>query len=468
MLSNLDVSTNPNNVNCKHLEIKNLNQNLREIQRLYINWNLDPGYKKTLEEWELKYGLHDWAIWRTKINENLILTSLFNTPFILNQNNKSFVSQNQSNDITNKDNNDAIQARLVSLSNENFSDLNNFNFQIDPSVARFIYYYGFTKQKPLIDPESYMFYGIPRIKLDILSKKDHISENINTVIVNAKDQDEFCQFSMKNEKNCELDVPITKIETEDLKNSFKQKIDFPENQDNNLKLEIKNSTNSSIKRHESYRMSSHPPKQLTIQTNDDQNKLSKPNSIRSNRSDFKLNSVNSSLKNAAIVTPSTPNRNLNRNNIFSNCPTSIKAELKALRTNSEPAPIITGINVKEKVKAFESVAENNINKSTPIKGDSNKNLLEKKNTNDMKDIKMNTNINLFDTKKSWSIIKNSRNVSLEKNSNENNKLLANNEKIEQNQQKEHIQNKNDDLPHTNMNIRNNSVTFVSTHQTLVY
>ena len=144
MLSNLDVSTNPNNVNCKHLEIKNLNQNLREIQRLYINWNLDPGYKKTLEEWELKYGLHDWAIWRTKINENLILTSLFNTPFILNQNNKSFVSQNQSNDITNKDNNDAIQARLVSLSNENFSDLNNFNFQIDPSVARFIYYYGFT------------------------------------------------------------------------------------------------------------------------------------------------------------------------------------------------------------------------------------------------------------------------------------------------------------------------------------
>jgi hypothetical protein len=456
MVNNLEILSNVNNLNNKHLEMKNLNYNLSEIQRLYVNWNLDPGYKKNLEELELKYGLHDWAIWRTKINENLIITSLFNTPFILNQNNKSFVSQNLSNDTIDKENSETIQSRLIILPNENFSD-HNFNFQIDPTVARFIYYYGFTKQKPLIDPESYMFYGIPRVKLNLLPRKDEISENIKTIIVNTKDHDNLSQSSQNNQINTEMDHKKI-IEIEDVKKCLNEKYEFlAESQDHNLKIETKQSNNASITKNESYRLSSHPPKQLTIQTFDDKNKLSKVNSIKSNKSDYRVNSINNSIKNAVLVTPPTPNsRNLNRNNIFSNCPASIKAELKALRTNSEPAPIITGINVKEKVKAFESAAENNINKSTPIKGD-------KKISNDTN--KTSSNLNLFDSKQSWSIIKNSRNVSLKSNSNEVNKLFTNNE---QNQQNEQSQTKNDELSLSNMNIRQNTTTFVSNHQALVY
>ena len=69
------------------------------MQRLYINWSLDPGYNRPLDQSEISSGLHDWAFWRTKLNESLIVTSLFNTPFILNQQNTNFIlSKDELND----------------------------------------------------------------------------------------------------------------------------------------------------------------------------------------------------------------------------------------------------------------------------------------------------------------------------------------------------------------------------------
>jgi hypothetical protein len=450
--NSFEIFSSIKNINCKHLETKNL----REIQRLYINWDLDPGYKKNLEDWELKYGLHDWAIWRTKINENLIKTSLFNTPFILNQNNKSFVWQNITNDFIDKENNETIQERSTSLSNKNFSE-SNLNFQIEPSVARFIYYYGFTKQKPLIDPESYMFYGIPRVRLDLFSKKRGLSDKINNDI-NTKGYGNISQLAQNNGKDFEIEK-IAKIEIEDQKDVLIDDNELIQSQENNFRIKIKKSHKSSISKNDSFKLSSHPPKQLTIHAYDDQKKLINVNSIKSNKSDNKVKSKNSSIKKNEITS-----NNLNLNNALSNCSTNIKADFKALRANSEPAPIITGINVKEKVKAFESVAENNNSKSTPIKGDSHKNFSEKKIFNDIKETKIHSNITLFDSKQSYSITKNS-NDSLKNNSIEFNKLFSD---IERKQKNEHEDNINNELSFSNKNIRNNTTTLASSFQALVY
>jgi hypothetical protein len=138
------------------------------MQRLYINWSLDPGYNRPLDQSEISSGLHDWAFWRTKLNENLIVTSLFNTPFILNQQNTSFIlSKDELNDENKQLNRETL-------------------FKIDPQIARFIYYLEYKRsneneidynndenfismknhEPPLLDPESYMFYGLPRIQLN--------------------------------------------------------------------------------------------------------------------------------------------------------------------------------------------------------------------------------------------------------------------------------------------------------------
>jgi hypothetical protein len=146
----------------------NIQGNLNEMQRLYINWSLDPGYNRPLDQSEISSGLHDWAFWRTKLNESLIVTSLFNTPFILNQQNTNFIlSKDELNDENKQLNRETL-------------------FKIDPQIARFIYYLEYKRSKeneidynndenfismknhepPLLDPESYMFYGLPRIQLN--------------------------------------------------------------------------------------------------------------------------------------------------------------------------------------------------------------------------------------------------------------------------------------------------------------
>ena len=140
------------------------------MQRLYINWNLDPGYTRELDHFEIRSGLHEWALWRAKLNETLIITALFNTPLLLNQENTNF--------ILNKE-------ELANAMENSVSNYENSLFKIDPKIARFIYYLEHKRSHrpenegindnqlikyqgiaPLLDPESYMFYGLPRIQIN--------------------------------------------------------------------------------------------------------------------------------------------------------------------------------------------------------------------------------------------------------------------------------------------------------------
>lgn len=199
--------------------------NLNEMQRLYINWSLDPGYNRPLDQSEISSGLHDWALWRTRLNENLIVTSFFNTPLILNQQNTNFILSKEE-------------------LNDDDSQLNGENlFKIDPQTARFIYYLEYKRsnndyvldmkndeknynrrnhEPPSLDPESYMFYGLPRIQLNNLlnghftKKMDKIIHfntatlPINNVSYDAKESNVICkEFSslnkeIKNNKNSQI------------------------------------------------------------------------------------------------------------------------------------------------------------------------------------------------------------------------------------------------------------------------
>lgn len=113
--------------------------------------------------------MHDWSLWRSKINDYLVLTSMFSS---LND----FLNS-QKNTETSKPTDDQQQQQLQSHkpshnrsvdaekpSSSSSLDLIN-NFKIEPSLARFIYYYGFARDAPKMEPDSFMFYGIPRARL---------------------------------------------------------------------------------------------------------------------------------------------------------------------------------------------------------------------------------------------------------------------------------------------------------------
>ncbi len=49
-----------------------------DIQRMYVNWTLDPGLKREPSESEIARGLEQWAAWRVRMNHSLIVTALVN------------------------------------------------------------------------------------------------------------------------------------------------------------------------------------------------------------------------------------------------------------------------------------------------------------------------------------------------------------------------------------------------------
>ena len=91
--------------------------------------------------------MHDWALWRSKINDYLILNSMFETlnEFLNKQKNPSAAKFSQDED-------------------NHLERLN--SFKIEPCLARFIYYHGCKNvTRPRLDPDSFMFYGLPRVQL---------------------------------------------------------------------------------------------------------------------------------------------------------------------------------------------------------------------------------------------------------------------------------------------------------------
>ena len=254
---------------------------LNEKQRLYINWQLDPGYNRKLSQYDIKSGLHDWALWRTKLNENLIISSLFHTPLLLSKNKTNFILDKediQNYNIEQKKNGHQIQDPTIF-------------FKIDPKIARFIYCFEYGRSSiqqnfenedssrtrrehdpPLLDPESYMFYGLPRIKI-----KNNYSESSRTGVK-------------------AVNIPI------------------------NYKTIIRH-----------HKTTPKSPKSLFVVSTQEKNK------------DVANDSV--IIKKSTVLNKMPNNENLE---IINQCNTD-----KQIKNVNEP--IITGINVKEKVKAFEHV-----------------------------------------------------------------------------------------------------------------
>lgn len=100
-----------------------LASNLSEMRRLYTNWRRGGGGGSDVIK---NRAMHDWALWRTKVNESLI----------------NGCGSNDENDGTSR---------------------------LEPHVASFLSYvgvYGDKEPSAALDPESYMFFGLPRIKVD--------------------------------------------------------------------------------------------------------------------------------------------------------------------------------------------------------------------------------------------------------------------------------------------------------------
>ncbi len=95
--------------------------------------------------------MQDWVRWRTKINDYLILTSMFSS---LNE----FLNHQQNPETPKSAEEEDGEEKPL-----NFDVMK--NFKIEPSLARFIYYYGLTRDSPELKPDTYMFYGIPRARL---------------------------------------------------------------------------------------------------------------------------------------------------------------------------------------------------------------------------------------------------------------------------------------------------------------
>lgn len=106
---------------------------LYEIQKIFINWNSNPNYSANPTEWDLKCGLHDWALWRTKLNETLIKACI--TPLKLNKSIKSLHEDEPNKSLINQ--------------------------------PGFVYYTGFFGNKTALEPETFIFFGIPRARTSI-------------------------------------------------------------------------------------------------------------------------------------------------------------------------------------------------------------------------------------------------------------------------------------------------------------
>lgn len=103
-----------------------INSNLNEIENILKNPKADQEFNV-----DLKKGLHDWSIWRSKFNETLIKSCF--TPLKLK---KSIQTHND-----------------LRIKSQSF---------IEPSFVHYSSHYG---DDTNLDPESFMFYGIPRARV---------------------------------------------------------------------------------------------------------------------------------------------------------------------------------------------------------------------------------------------------------------------------------------------------------------
>jgi hypothetical protein len=338
-----------------------LKTNINSMQQLYINWCLDPGYKRALENWEVKCGLHDWAIWRTKINENLILTSMFNTPLILNKNNKNFVTNGGKNepDLTQKHHSSHNNLAIGSNAPDDYSNKMLNKFQIEPRIARFIYYLGFMREKPSIDPESFMFYGLPRVHLGKPSSINAHQQNTNNQVVDAHQADLVNEYDYNDEHYLIDEI----YDEQPTSNHEQHQAVFKENGKSNEKHD----ETLKVTEHQINKIKGSP----TTHRGDE---AAMPHKTEENKSN-NLRSVFCQKASEEIV------KELNGKEIETNKLKAqddmfqLKSSIKKERNNSEPR-IITGINVKEKVKAFEHAAENNFAQLNLVRSPSNNKLKE--------------------------------------------------------------------------------------------
>ena len=219
------------------------------MQSLYVNWRLHPGYNRYFDHSEIRSGIHDWALWRTKLNENLIITSLFNTPLLLNKLNTNFIL----------DKNDFKICQEISDPEKHDSNL---LFKIEPKIARFIYclefkkttiqqknetdnkfQYNLNQNTPLLDPESYMFYGLPRINIQNKSvenlsftkftthaktKQSQITKNIKSFKNNqilCGDHKETMDKKQNSKNNCIVNKNPLKLNSNNIDNICKNSSD---------------------------------------------------------------------------------------------------------------------------------------------------------------------------------------------------------------------------------------------------
>lgn len=167
-----------------------------EIQRLYNTWKLDPGYKHILDNREIRTGLHNWSVWRTKMNEILILNII------------DSIKQQKNDDEEDDESGEKVKTLKY----------NKDHFRMDPKIARFIYYYGLKKDShPILDPDSYMFRGLPRVQLKkhVLSRIE--SANTDITANESKFDDEISKAKSINlkqneTKDCSVEIEIKKEE----------------------------------------------------------------------------------------------------------------------------------------------------------------------------------------------------------------------------------------------------------------
>lgn len=132
--------------------------NLTEMRRLYLNWKrgeADPIKSRSMQ---------DWAIWRTRVNESLISPASHET----------------------------VQA---------------LDAKIQPHVASFLAYVGLYGDKGAdnvaLEPEAYMFYGLPRAKIDegMLKQQQLLiqqqTKSMNPLVPNKLTIDDGCVDSFQ-------------------------------------------------------------------------------------------------------------------------------------------------------------------------------------------------------------------------------------------------------------------------------
>lgn len=176
-------------MNSRPTSVTSNKTNTLDRQRMYQTWNLDHGFVNKLNELEIQSGIANWSIWRTKINDFLITSILGQMDTIKSQKNP---------------------------------------FRLDTKLAKFIYYYGYSNDRPSLDPDSYMFRGIPRAKLRSQNITTSIDKNLesrsyNEIFINSNVS--MKDVIDKNEKSTKAQRVVTGINVKEKVKVFENKVE---------------------------------------------------------------------------------------------------------------------------------------------------------------------------------------------------------------------------------------------------